>query len=93
MQIAADSLLIYNLPYLLLYPQLKCQMNGAELTHGTENYEKYCNAKYICQNQERITYEVDETHPHTLNNWIKSFDLFCASNFSISVMAMNFFIG
>ena len=38
MQIAADSLLIFNLPYLLLFPKLRCVLNGEQIEEGTDDY-------------------------------------------------------
>ena len=95
LQIAAAGVLIYNLPYLLMYPQLKCKMNGVDLESDSNDYQTYCNVDYVCNNKdnEAITFEVDRDHPHTLWNWIESFDLLCASHFEISAMAMNFFVG
>ena len=68
-------------------------MNGSALIDGTEDYKKYCNPEYICKNKNAISYEVDKGNPHTLNNWIDSFDMFCATKLEISMMATNFFIG
>lgn len=95
MQFAADSILIYNLPYLLLFPKIKCQMNGIEIANGSADFDKYCNPQYICNNNkmQSLTYQVDWKQPYSLRNWIDSFSMFCASNFQISLIAMNFFIG
>ena len=95
MQFAADSILIYNLPYLLLLPKMKCQMNGASIASGSADFDKYCNQDYICKNPDlkSFTYQIDWKQQYSLRNWIDSFNLFCASNFQISLIAMNFFIG
>lgn len=78
-----------------MYPKLKCKMHGSDLVDGTPDYETYCNTEYVCNklNSDTISYEVDWDHPHSLRNWIESFDLLCASHLEISAMAMYFFLG
>ena len=70
-------------------------MHGSELTRGTNDYEMYCNTDYVCNklNNDTISYEIDWEHPHSLRNWIESFDLLCASHLDIGAMGMYFFLG
>jgi len=93
-QIMADSILIYDLPYLLLFPKLKCSMDGQELVDGSQEYSKYCSVQNVCQAPNAwLQVEVDKQSPVSLRNWIESFDLLCASSFEISMLAMAFFVG
>lgn len=38
-------------------------------------------------------YKVDWDHPHSLHNWIDSFDMLCMSSGDISAIAIYFFLG
>ena len=93
--------MVYNLPFLLLMPEFKCSLHGTDLVPGSQDHHAYCHQEYICNSgavqgkptEQGFMYEVDWSHPHSLYNWIDSFDMLCMSPTDISAMAIYYFLG
>lgn len=81
--------IIYQFGYLLLYPQLECMDTHNNKVVTGENCQPY----YFCNPKNNITITLLENDELTLGNWVKDFDLLCASPFTISSFAMAFFAG
>lgn len=79
---------IYDFGYLLLYPQVECFDK-----HNKAVYGEKCEPNYFCNSENKIEYVLIKDHELTLGNWIRDFDLLCASPFTISSFAMAFFTG
>ena len=80
--------IIYQFGYLLLYPKMECH----DSVTNKIVIEK-CEPIYFCNPHNNITYTLFEKDELTLGNWVKDFDLLCASHFTISSFAMAFFAG
>ena len=52
-----------------------------------------CEPNYFCHDKNHISYEIDYEDEKSLNNWVKEFNLVCASSFTISSFGMIFFLG
>lgn len=72
------NMFLYNLTYLLLEPAVTC--NGEPCDLG-----KAC--------EEGIQFEIDESDPNTLTNWLSQLDAQCFSGFKIGLFGSLYFVG
>ena len=80
--------LVYGLSYLLLLPRFVCAGNIDE-----DNYADRCKPEVFCDESEGVLWEIDEKDPISLNNWMKKYEMYCASSFTISLFGMCYFLG
>lgn len=52
-----------------------------------------CEPSYFCNPHNNITITLLENDELTLSNWVKDYDLLCASHFTIASFPMAFFTG
>ena len=82
----APGYLTYNLSYIELYPEFICMPED-----GPE-YE--CSHDDICDNGTvLVDFRVDWSKATSLHNWVEELDLYCVSNFKISLFGSLFFLG
>ena len=72
------NMFLYNLTYLLLEPAVTC---GGEP----------CKLEVACE--EGTPFEIVESDPVSLNNWLVELDAFCFSGFKIGLFGSLYFIG
>jgi len=80
---------VYIIAYLLLYPTFKCE----GIPDGSEEYKEKCVPNYFCEAENNIDWSIVEEDALTLHNWMRQWDLYCASKFTIGMFAMSFFLG
>ena len=80
--------LIYGLSYLLLYPHFDCTGDIDE-----KNYAERCKPEYFCDASHGVHRTIDWDHQYSLTNWMKKYDMVCASSFTISFFGICYFTG
>jgi len=80
--------LIYCQSYLLLLPKFSCQ----GIIDPSKEYDDKCVPEYFCKHNE-IKWSIVEDDQYTLDNWMKKYALYCASDLTISAIGMAYFSG
>ena len=59
----------------------------------SEEYSQKCIPSYFCDNNSTIDWHIDTEADITLDNWMKSYKLYCSGSTFISLIGTFFFIG
>jgi len=84
----AGGWFIYGLSYLLYYPKFVCTGDI-----DPDNYHDRCKPEYFCDESHGVHYTIDWDDEYSLNNWMKKYEMYCASSFVISLFGMCYFLG
>jgi len=92
--ICASGWAVYGQSYLLLYPDYNCKYPSETQYWNTNSslYLEKCNREYFCEHQD-VEFIRDEESHHSLDNWIKKYNMDCTSHNIISLFGMLFFTG
>lgn len=77
--------IIYVLPFLELFPQFNCEVNG--------EWVQDCSSEQICASDPPLPYIVDYNNSTSLHNWVETLDLTCVSSAKLGMIGSSFFIG
>ena len=92
--ISSGSWMNYDAAYLLLYPKFNCLLKDSvgNFTIQADDSDK-CLPSYFCYHNETVQWSIDYEDQHSLDNWMKQYDLYCADPSLLSYIGTFWFFG
>ena len=84
------EIVVQNMAYLELMPHYECQVPGNEKRWETCYASDFCRADHTFDSS---VVRVDESNPHSLNNWVDQMGLTCVEHSKIGLLGTMLFLG